>query len=213
MVKREDDPEHIVLIDTDPYFLMNQELFIMQFAKLYDFGNILIKYLFCMYLVIKTRDILDDIKLYVLSILDTISSQTIVFSDKPYNFIEIISLFYNDYKTIFKDEHQSFIKIINEYHLNPLQNFITSSYSEVLFKKYIHIRKFLVNCKAKVAYETNMFRKYFTINIIVKFNKETNTISYTLNGKEIHIISISEEELIYKDETDEKQHTVKFNKS
>ena len=210
MIERTQDPSHIVLIDTDPHFLLQNDIFRIPFSELHSFGSSLMKYLFCMYLLIayNASDISEDIIEYLLSILQEISSHIFLFSyenrgNKDVHFLDIISLFYNHSSNIFKDHYSFFVNIINSYHFNSLSNFIRSSYSPSLFLKYIRIRNFLVNCSIKVKFEQNMIRKYIHENIKVKFDEETNTMIYTINGKEIKILSITKDILIYSDDKDE----------
>lgn len=176
----------VFMIDFDPNFI--KETRDENFSKLTDpqlFGSCMMKYLFCMFLIIyKHRELTDErtgFKDSVLKKLDEIMDKELsTDTEETFPFLFIISSYYNSSHRVgnpkfFFTGGFEYKNLIDNYHWRWLMD------HKKRFKLplYIDVRRYLVNCELKALYDgkcVNNKGKY-----TVKYDHATQSLLYYIN--------------------------------
>ena len=138
----------------------------------------MMKYLFCMFLLIHNRDEIKSFKSRIIAVLDEIMATSSLTSDPNETFIFIMSSFYNNnlsYKRglSFKLNGTFWLNsIIGKYHLDALEETFNPD-------MFMDIRKYLVNCEEKAVYEYKCLQNDPTYRIT--YDPTTQSLQYIKN--------------------------------
>lgn len=174
----------VVMIDWDPNFIKKPDE--MEFRTIekknrHLFGSSMMKYLFCMFLIINNDDEIDTFKNDINEVLDEIMK--LQFTDNSdETFLFIVSSFYNQdpyYKFvlhgIFKTKFKGTINSYQWRKINPYQwrKINPKDFDVYLF---MDVQKYIVNCDKKALCERLCILS--DPNYIIKYDESTQSILY-----------------------------------
>jgi len=194
-----DDVERPLMIDFDRKFvyLLDEPPFDFIIEKV-DFGESLMIYLFCVFLLLHYSDDEVIFKDKICELLNEYIIKNYTYKGKTVSFITIITQLYNDTTLDKKLKGFWLIPIIDTYHYEAFQKTIGSAIipfhkiNDSMIQKYIKYRTYLIDNDTKAVCDEAIFHKYFRARYTVKMNPRTFSLQY-LNDteKEIFIVSMN----------------------
>lgn len=176
--------EGVKMIDFDPYYVKETtDSFFRNIKHPVLFGSCMMKYLFCMYLIIRKRDIISAIMTRfmekVTDVLDELIASNIELTDgTSLPFMFIMSSLYNiKNNSIFGFTNGFDLSgLIDKYHFTSLMN-----HSKLSKQLFIQIRKYLIDCEKKAEYEYMCLKS--SPKFEIKYDMATQSLRYYIKNQ------------------------------